>query len=330
MARPGSNRGAPLTDRGLPSNRRQRRHTSESGSFGQQESKGTKIGVSLSFGILGLLNMLLVTSMVLLVQQEKGLNGQLLSSSKGTCTEWRQRKLAESYPRRPINDEIDEDDDIADTSSSRGNSKHGSGTHLDGHFRMNNGKAEHTKNENAIDYVHNDIAERYELPDYDTIKENERRKKEEYDSNPYEMKENEFIRSISEDEVNETIERLEEYVDVKEMFIIWNYVNGFERTKYINMQKNIIEYCEDLASTYNVSRKTKAEQWIKVYYYMKDELFYMERKFYNKLYNFLEQGSSSKRLFVEFINLTKLSWRNFRRSVNSTCMEMLNSTMTGA
>ncbi|GAB65377.1 phist protein [Plasmodium cynomolgi strain B] len=303
------------------------------------------MGVRLSFTIPGLLNVLLVSFMFLLVHQEKGLNEQPLST-KEACIECSQkRKLAASPPRRTINDEIDEEDEAAgpsrgsrsssrrssssSSSSSSSNRRQGNVSNMDEHYGLNNGQAERTKNENAIDYVHNDIEETYELPDYDTIKEKERRRKEDYDNNSYEMNENEFIRSISEDEVNERIKRLGESVDVKEMFIIWNYVNGFERTKYINMENNIIEYCENLASAYNVSRKTKAEQWIKVYYYMKDELFYKERKFYKKLYNFLEHGPSSKKLFLEFLNQTKLSWRNFRRDVNSICMEMLNSTLTG-
>ncbi|CAG9481216.1 Plasmodium exported protein (PHIST), unknown function [Plasmodium vivax] len=324
MAPRGCNTDTPLAGR-------ESRDAPESASLRREDWKGRRMGVRLSFAILGLLIVLLVGLMFLLVQQEKGLNEQPLST-KEVCAKWRERKLAASSRRRPINDEDDEDEEdevIASTSSGSSNGRHGHGGNMADQFRMNNGKAENTKNENAIDYVHNDIEDTYELPDYDAIKENERRRKEEYDSSSYEMNENEFLRSITEDEVNERIKRLGNYVDVKEMFIIWNYVNGFERTKYINMQKNIIEYCENLASTYNVSRKTKAEQWVKVYYYMKDELFYKERKFYKKLYNFLEHGASSKKLFVEFINQTKLSWRNFRRGVNAVCMEMLNSTMTG-
>ncbi|CAA9987058.1 Plasmodium exported protein (PHIST), unknown function [Plasmodium knowlesi strain H] len=286
-----------------------------------------KMDAHLRFGILGLLNMLLVCSMFFWTHQENGLTEQPLSSMKEGCIEWRQRKLATFTPRA-INDEIDEDDEVDNTSSGSSEDRQGNGNNLDEHYRMNNGKAENTKNRSAINYVHNDIEDTYELADNDMTKENENRKKDKnYDRRSYENNENEFLNSISEDEVNKMIEKLGQNVDVKEMFIIWNYVNGFERSKYINMQKNIIAYCENLTSTYNISKKIKSKEGVQIYYYMKDELFYQERKFLRKLHAFLGQGPCSKELFVEFINQTKLSWRNFRRGVNKVCMDMLNSTM---
>ncbi|KJP86204.1 hypothetical protein AK88_04175 [Plasmodium fragile] len=285
--------------------------------------------VHVRFAILGLLNMLLVTFIFLLIHQERGLNGESLSSTTERCTQLGQRKLAACSPPSPMNNELNEDDETPGTSSASNNPGHGKGNYMNEHNSMNNKKGNNAKNANAINYVYNDIEDTYELPDYNMIKENERRLKEDYDLSSYEKNENEFLRHISEGEVNERIKKLGEYVNVKEMFIIWNYINGFERAKYINMEKNMIQHCEDLSSTYNVSKKTKTKLWTTIYYYMKDEMFYQERKLHKALYNFLDQGPSPKGLFLEFIDQTIRSWRDFRRGVNKICMAMLNSTVKG-
>ncbi|GAW79869.1 Phist protein [Plasmodium gonderi] len=336
------NRKAVISIKGkyVSSNKNRKRKESMIISFNSEEWKCRKIGMCVNFSFLAIFNIVLLTLMVFFVQQEKILNEESLRSIQERCQKYESRQLAELESRRMKNEEGDDDgDDENDedeeqaccsggTSSKRRRKYKNIDVSMKEPYRLNNGQAENYGIFKPIDYVKNDTEPRYELPDYDTIKERERKQKEEFNSVPYEVNDHDFLRNVSEDSVNERIERLGENVDVKEMFVIWNYVNGFERIKYINMQKNIIEYCENLTYTYNVPRKKKTEQWIKVYHYMKDHLFYKERSLHKKLYNFLEHGACPKKLFIEFINQTKNSWRNFRRDVNSVCMNMLNSNLT--
>ncbi|SBT70155.1 Plasmodium exported protein (PHIST), unknown function, partial [Plasmodium malariae] len=180
-----------------------------------------------------------------------------------------------------------------------------------------------------LNYINNNLSETYEdTPNYETVRKNEKKKKKiinNCDYEHYDVDNLEYLSGLTEDDVNKRIISLGEYVDVKDMFVLWNYTNGFERIKYINMQKNIMQYCEDLATITNIPRKVKTEEWTKVYYFMKDELFYKEREFYKEFYDFLQNGPCQTKVFVQFINDMKLEWRNFRRGINSVCMEMINS-----
>ncbi|SBS92788.1 Plasmodium exported protein (PHIST), unknown function [Plasmodium malariae] len=180
-----------------------------------------------------------------------------------------------------------------------------------------------------LNYINNNLSETFEdTPNYETVRKNEKQKKKiinNCDYEHYDVDNLEYLSELTEDDVNKRIISLGEYVDVKDMFVLWNYTNGFERIKYINMQKNIIQYCEDLATITNIPRKVKTEEWTKVYYFMKDELFYKEREFYKEFYDFLQNGPCQTKVFVQFINDMKLEWRNFRRGINSVCMEMINS-----
>ncbi|SBT73401.1 Plasmodium exported protein (PHIST), unknown function [Plasmodium ovale] len=270
-----------------------------------------KINFANKVTFLRIFNVIFLVSMFLLTKEDNGVSGDmsLKVENANACA----RKLSESFFRRNIyseniNIDKEEDDNILNNLES----------------------LEQSNREDGFNYISNDLEQAYERPDYDAIKKNERRKrKKNYEHTYYDSTDSDFLKHISENDINVKLQNLSQNVEVKDMFIIWNYVSGFERMKYINMQKNIIEYCENLASTYNIPRKIKVEEWTAVYYYMKDELFYKERDFHKNLYNILEQGICPKNIFLEFLNQTRLEWRNFRREISNMCMKRLNSKMKG-
>ncbi|SBT83650.1 Plasmodium exported protein (PHIST), unknown function [Plasmodium ovale] len=310
MAYGGSRSNLLSSKKSTTSNEKIRKNSSSS-CLKNDEEKNAKINFANKVTFLRIFNVIFLVSMFLLAKQDNGVSSDM--SLKVAHAKACARKLADTFFRRNIyseniNIDKEEDDNIINNLES----------------------LEQSNCEDAFNYISNDLEQGYERPDYDAIKENERRKKKKnYEHAYYDANDSDFLKHISENDIKDKLQNLSENVEVKDMFIIWNYVSGFERMKYINMQKNIIEYCENLASTYNVPRKIKVEEWTAVYYYMKDELFYKERDFHKNLYNVLEQGICPKNIFLEFLNQTRLEWRNFRREISNMCMKRLNSKMKG-
>nr|SPJ13337.1 Plasmodium exported protein (PHISTc), unknown function [Plasmodium sp. DRC-Itaito] len=132
--------------------------------------------------------------------------------------------------------------------------------------------------------------------------------------------------NLSESQFNEIINNLDDYVNKNEMYIIWNYVNSNEKYKYLNMQKNIKSYCENLAYNYDIPKDIERNEWLKAYYYMTDILLINENKFNNYFYHLISSEKCDKSFFLEVIDIHKNSWRNIRRSMNNLWTKKLNDT----
>ncbi|KYN99545.1 exported protein (PHISTc) [Plasmodium gaboni] len=133
-------------------------------------------------------------------------------------------------------------------------------------------------------------------------------------------------RDLSESEFNEFINNLDNYVNKNEMYIIWNYVNSNEKDKYLNMQKNIKSFCENLAYNYDIPKNVERNEWLKAYYFMTDILLINENKFNNYFYHLISYGKCDKSFFLEVIDIHKNSWRNIRRSMSNLWTKKLTDT----
>ncbi|SOV77152.1 Plasmodium exported protein (PHISTc), unknown function [Plasmodium sp. gorilla clade G3] len=131
---------------------------------------------------------------------------------------------------------------------------------------------------------------------------------------------------LSETQFNEFIKNLDDNVNKNEMHIIWNYVNSNEKYKYLNMQRNIKNYCENLAYNYDIPKDIERNEWLKAYYYMTDILLINENKFNNYFSHLISYGKCDKNFFLEVIDIHKNSWRNIRRSMNNLWTKKLNDT----
>ncbi|GAW79603.1 Phist protein [Plasmodium gonderi] len=131
--------------------------------------------------------------------------------------------------------------------------------------------------------------------------------------------------NVSEAEIAQLIDKLEEYVKFNDMFILFNYVNNNEKTKYIKMQLSILRLCENLSKTYKVPHYYKTRQWSKAFQGMSDQLLHNERKSYNKLCSFLQNGNSSHIAFVEFLNELIGIWTSFTKEMEKYWKEYLTN-----
>ncbi|KJP89498.1 hypothetical protein AK88_00707 [Plasmodium fragile] len=107
---------------------------------------------------------------------------------------------------------------------------------------------------------------------------------------------------VTESEIAQMIDELQDYVKVDDMFLLFNFVNNNEKNKYIKMQLGVVRMCETLAQYYKIPHHYKTRQWAKSYHGMTEQLLHNEKKSYNKLCTFVQNGNSSHVAFVEFLN----------------------------
>ncbi|CAG9479617.1 unnamed protein product [Plasmodium vivax] len=133
--------------------------------------------------------------------------------------------------------------------------------------------------------------------------------------------------NVTEAEIAQMIDKLEDYVKFDDMFLLFNYVNNNEKMKYIRMQLGVVRLCESLAQSYKIPHYYKTRQWSKSYQGMSDQLLHNERKAYNKLCTFLQNGNSSHIAFVEFLNELIGIWTSFTKEMEKYWKEYLSNKL---
>ncbi|ANQ06857.1 Uncharacterized protein PCOAH_00009970 [Plasmodium coatneyi] len=132
---------------------------------------------------------------------------------------------------------------------------------------------------------------------------------------------------VTESDIAQMIDKLEDYVKVDDMFLLFNLVNNNEKNKYIKMQLGVIKLCEVLAQYYKTPQHYKTRQWAKSYQGMTEQLLHNERKSYNKLCTFLQNGNSSHVAFVEFLNELVGIWTSFTKEMEKYWKNYLSSKL---
>ncbi|GAB65092.1 phist protein [Plasmodium cynomolgi strain B] len=130
---------------------------------------------------------------------------------------------------------------------------------------------------------------------------------------------------VTEAEIAQMIDKLKDYVKFDEMFLLFNFVNNNEKIKYVKMQLGVVKLCETLAQTYKIPHYYKTRQWSKSYQGMSDQLLHNERKAYNKLCTFLQNGNSSHIAFIEFLNELIGIWTSFTKEMEKYWKEYLTN-----
>ncbi|CAA9990282.1 Plasmodium exported protein, unknown function [Plasmodium knowlesi strain H] len=132
---------------------------------------------------------------------------------------------------------------------------------------------------------------------------------------------------VTEADIAQMIDKLEDYVKVDDMFLLFNLVNNNEKNKYIKMQLGVIKLGEVLAQYYKTPEHYKTRQWAKSYQGMTEQLLHNERKSYNKLCTFLQNGNTSHVAFVEFLNELVGIWTSFTKEMEKYWKNYLSSKL---
>ncbi|SBS81347.1 Plasmodium exported protein (PHIST), unknown function [Plasmodium ovale curtisi] len=128
----------------------------------------------------------------------------------------------------------------------------------------------------------------------------------------YDSKDSFALPELTEEDVEEKINKLGNYVNVNDMFLIWNYMQDQERKKYHNMRSMLMSYCDSIASTCNIPEDVKRRECIKTHKYMTRIFSSYEKKFAKNFYSFLKEGSTERWRFLNFLNTYKAEFNKFR------------------
>ncbi|ETW61414.1 hypothetical protein PFMC_02834 [Plasmodium falciparum CAMP/Malaysia] len=127
------------------------------------------------------------------------------------------------------------------------------------------------------------------------------------------LKQYEYHRTLSEEEFYKMIDTLGNVLCNKDMLYIFNFINSFERKKYLIMQEDFNIYCEWYSSVNKIPVNVKQKYMIKIAFYQTKDYLDLESTFYYNFYSFINRTYViDKQDFILKLNEIKTIWKNYR------------------
>ncbi|EUD63934.1 hypothetical protein C922_05683 [Plasmodium inui San Antonio 1] len=143
-------------------------------------------------------------------------------------------------------------------------------------------------------------------------------------------KDSKMLQRASSKHIMEMIDKLGSTVNMRDMFYIFNCLINHERTKYVDMQEGTMLFWDKTAKSYGIPGCYKNRQWMKAFDGMTKELFYTEKKLFDRLYYLLQTGSCSRRSYIQFLKEVKYTCSRVRKEMDSEWKQYLCSKVAGA
>ncbi|GAB69537.1 phist protein [Plasmodium cynomolgi strain B] len=142
-------------------------------------------------------------------------------------------------------------------------------------------------------------------------------------------KESKIQEQASSKHIKEMIDKLGSTVNMRDMFYIFNCLINHERRKYIDMEEGTMLFWEKTAKAYGLPDYYKTRQWVKAFDGMTKELFYNEKKLFDRLYHLLQHGSCSRSGYIQFIKEVKYTCTRMRKEMEDQWKEYLSMKVRG-
>ncbi|KYN97618.1 exported protein (PHISTc) [Plasmodium reichenowi] len=127
------------------------------------------------------------------------------------------------------------------------------------------------------------------------------------------LKQYEYHRTLSEEKFYKMIDTLGDVLCNKDMLYIFNFINSFERKKYLIMQEDFNIYCEWYSSVNKIPVNVKQKYMIKIAFYQTKDYIDLESIFYYNFYSFINRTYViHKQDFILKLNEIKTIWKNYR------------------
>ncbi|ANQ08544.1 Uncharacterized protein PCOAH_00028420 [Plasmodium coatneyi] len=149
---------------------------------------------------------------------------------------------------------------------------------------------------------------------------------EEYDRR---RKESKILEQASSKHIRGMIDKLGSTVNLRDMFYIFNCLINHERRKYIDMEEGTMLFWDKTAKSYGLPDYYKNRQWMKAFDGMTKELFYTEKKLFDRLYQLLQHGSCSRSGFIQFLKEVKYTCHRMRKEMENQWKQYLSSKVRG-
>ncbi|SBT32595.1 Plasmodium exported protein (PHIST), unknown function [Plasmodium ovale wallikeri] len=125
------------------------------------------------------------------------------------------------------------------------------------------------------------------------------------------------MQQLSKSELREMIANLNGYVVPREMDTMFRYIHASERKKYLKMQENMKDYCEQLAYNYSLPENIKKELWTRFYDATNSFFLYKEELFLSRFEELCKMGPQETKTFMNMLASYKKTWRNYRQIMNN-------------
>ncbi|CAG9481210.1 unnamed protein product [Plasmodium vivax] len=129
---------------------------------------------------------------------------------------------------------------------------------------------------------------------------------------PYGCRNSDLSKTLTEEQLDEKIYNLGSVVDVRDMYIIWNYVNDNEKKKFYSMRTMLLTYCDCLSDACEIPHEIKKQEWLKVHRFMNRVFLRYEKRFTKYIHSFLKHGKTDRWRFIDFLNNYKAKCNKFR------------------
>ncbi|SOS76371.1 Plasmodium exported protein (PHISTc), unknown function [Plasmodium sp. gorilla clade G1] len=122
---------------------------------------------------------------------------------------------------------------------------------------------------------------------------------------------------LSDEEINDKLDNLDESVSKKDMYIIWFNFSNNCRKKYYNMIDNVWTRFESLCSYHNIPKKILFKLWNKAY---NDLICTLHNKDYismKQFYELFDKNECSRNNYIQFIDILGESWYNLTNKMEN-------------
>lgn len=136
--------------------------------------------------------------------------------------------------------------------------------------------------------------------------------KEESQKNKDKELKNEKIigKELTEEEFDEMVGNLRGYIDISDMYALWDYVHRNGKKKYLSLKEELWNDCENMSIRYNIPEDFTMKEWKKAYVQLKDSFRKKEKDDYVDLKVFID-GLNLRWEFIAFIIQKYESWDVF-------------------
>ncbi|ANQ06720.1 Uncharacterized protein PCOAH_00012680 [Plasmodium coatneyi] len=158
---------------------------------------------------------------------------------------------------------------------------------------------------------------------YDKIRLLKHNKVIEDDDVPVDCEAADFYANMTEEEIFERIQNLDDPVPFRDMFIVYNSFHENERKKFKKMQNLLKIFLESMSKKELLDEEYRKEVWTHISSYMIQELLKKDFEDFKSLYKLADMGECTIDEYVHFIRGKKSSWKFFLRHMDGIGRNMI-------
>ncbi|KYO00343.1 exported protein (PHISTc) [Plasmodium gaboni] len=148
--------------------------------------------------------------------------------------------------------------------------------------------------------------------------------KNEEDSSSEQLNKFDFKKYTAE-EINEMVDKSDEFINRTDMHIIFSFVHDAEMEKFKKVEENVFKFIESIAETYKIPDEYKEKKFRRAHLDMQGYLIEKEKFLLQYSYLALNGKMCERKVFKEVLEYVKDEWAEFRKLMFELWKEKLAS-----